>query len=238
MATLHGHVYEKPFGYAGDYQIIEKIYNRHVSSDPEVRKHDLFFQQTPAPEAVRNRKKYFQDLIIGLCERFQEPITVLNLASGPCNEIKELFDANPSLPVKFLCVDVDAMSIEYAKTMLSDYQNKVEFVEGNILRFKPKERFSLVWSAGLFDYFDDRTFWRILKRFVSSILPGGELVIGNFGDWNPTKGYMEALAVWYLHHRSDEKLMDLAKQAGATDEYRIDVGFEPTKVNRLSLIHI
>ena len=236
VATLQGHVHLQPFGYAGDYQIIEKIYSNHLSSDPKLRKYDMFFQERLATKAVRNRKRYFQDLVMRLCDRFQKPITVLNLASGPCSEIKELLDANPSLPVKFLCVDVDRSSIEYAQTILCDHSSKVEFTEGNIFRFKPKEHFSLIWSAGLFDYFDDRTFWRVLKRFVPFLSPGGELVIGNFGDWNPTRGYMEALGSWHLHHRSDEKLIDLAQQAGANDGYHIDVGFEPMKVNRF--LHI
>lgn len=236
-ATMHGHAHVQPLGYAGDYKIIEKIYDSWISPEPELEKYDLFFHRQQAPIAVRNRKQYFQDLITEHCRQHQQPMTVLNLASGPCFEIRELFDREPSLPVRFLCVDVDENAVRRAKEVVGEHNDKVSFVVGNIFRFKPTDKYSLIWSAGLFDYFDDRTFWRILKRFIPALQPDGEVVVGNFGDSNPTKGYMEALATWYLCHRSDEQLSALAKQAGATsDKFQIRVGFEPTRVNRF--LHI
>lgn len=45
--------------------------------------------------------------------------------------------------------------------------------------------------------------------------PGGKLVIGNFSDENPNRAFMEGGMNWFLHHRSPEQLIDLAKQAGA-----------------------
>ncbi|MCP3927603.1 MAG: hypothetical protein GY705_00700, partial [Bacteroidetes bacterium] len=61
--TLQGFVYVKPHGYAGDYEIIEKIYNNKISDKKEFEKFDLFFQSQSAPNAVRNRKEYFKKLL-------------------------------------------------------------------------------------------------------------------------------------------------------------------------------
>jgi len=235
--TMQGHAHVKPLGYAGDFQIIEKIYDSWISPDQRLRKYDLFFHEQHAAIAVRNRKKYFQTLVRNICERETDTVTVLNLASGPCREIRELFDETPDLPVRFLNVDIDERAIAYAKEVLGEHVDKTEFVQQNIFRFRPKEKYSLIWSAGLFDYFDDRTFYRILSRFVDSLEPDGELVIGNFGIDNPTKGYMEALATRYLHHRSDGQLVELAKLAGAKlERHRVRIGFESTRVNRF--LHI
>jgi len=237
-ATLQGFVYERPLGYAGDFQIIEKIYHEEVSQDPKWKKYDEFFQRQNSPQAVRNRKQYFKDLVRSLCESADEPVEVLNLACGPCREIKEMFDEYPSMPVKFLCLDIDERAIEYSRKLLGPHTKNVTFEKANILRFKPQKSYSLIWSAGLFDYFDDRVFARILQRYIPALAKNGQVAIGNFGDANPTRGYMEAIAKWYLHHRSDERLVELAEEAGAVkSKHRVAVLSEPTGTNRFLHIH-
>lgn len=234
--TLQGFVYQRPLGYAGDYQIIEKIYNCDISDDPKLRKYDEFFQSRKSPQAVRNRKDYFKKLIHQLASERRGTLQVLNLASGPCREIKELFDESPSLPVAFRCIDIDERAIRYASELLGRYVSNVVFERANILRFKPPTSYSLIWSAGLFDYFDDRTFARILQRYIPALLPGGRIAIGNFSTANPSRGYMEAIARWQLYHRSDEQLEDLAKSAVGELDCQIHVESEPTGVNRF--LHI
>ena len=60
--------------------------------------------------------------------------------------------------------------------------------------------------------------------------PGGEVVVGNFGDFNPSRDYMELFGNWCLEHRSREKLCQLAEQAGAVlDQTRVE--WEPEGVN-------
>ena len=232
-STLQGYVYERPLGYAGDFRMIELIYDEHVSEDPRFRKYDLFFQLQQAPLAVRNRKAYFKALVRHHCETKGQEVRVLNLACGPCREMKELLDESPNLPVSFHCLDVDERAVEYATSILQDHAEKVTFEVANVFRFKPKQAFDLVWSAGLFDYFDDKTFYRILDRCLQAVAPGGELAVGNFGIQNPTRSYMEAIAKWNLFHRSDAKLRELAEMAGAVPkDFDVSVRFEPTKVNR------
>ena len=64
------------------------------------------------------------------------------------------------------------------------------------------------------------------------MLPGGQLVVGNFGNVNPTRGYMEALVNWYLEHRSDDQLRNLARSACDSARDVIEVRSEATGVNR------
>jgi hypothetical protein len=63
--TLQGFALSKPRGYAGDFEIIDRIYLRHVTAAPHLRKWDLFFHETPATSAVRNRKEPITDRPIG-----------------------------------------------------------------------------------------------------------------------------------------------------------------------------
>jgi len=55
-------------------------------------------------------------------------------------------------------------------------------------------------------------------------------VIGNFGDFNPSRNYMELLGAWQLHHRSESHLRALGRAAGVPEQC-IRVGCEPEGVN-------
>ena len=57
--TLIGYGFKKPFGYPGDFNLINNIYDFHVNENEKYRNWDLFFQNQPGAMAVRNRKEYF-----------------------------------------------------------------------------------------------------------------------------------------------------------------------------------
>lgn len=78
-------------------------------------------------------------------------------------------------------------------------------------KFRTNEHYLLIWAAGIFDYFDNDTFVRLLKRYLCFLDEKGELVIGNFSPNNPTRNYMEIVGDWYLNHRSADKLISLSK---------------------------
>lgn len=100
----------------------------------------------------------------------------------------------------------------------------------NVLRFMPTDKYDLIWSAGLFDYLNDRYFVGLLNRFKNNLNPYAEMVIGNFSDNNPTRRVMEVIGQWYLLHRSSQKLTQLAINAGIA-ENAIYVDQEPLGIN-------
>lgn len=225
--TMQGLAFVKKHGYAGDYEIIDKIYTRWHSDNPEFRTWDQYFHNQTAPQAVRNRKDFFKETLRELAqENTSDCIRVLNMASGPCRDILEFFEETGDNRFRFTCVELDPNAIAYAKELLGIHADKVEFINQNIFRYKPESQYDLVWSAGLFDYFDDNTFTKILARFTGQPY----VIIGNFSDANPTSGYMEVIGEWYLNCRSAGLLRRLAKDAGFHKEH-IRIKHEPTEVN-------
>jgi extracellular factor (EF) 3-hydroxypalmitic acid methyl ester biosynthesis protein len=209
LDSVAGFCYQQPHGYAGDFEMIERLYTRYVSPDSSLAKWDRFAQAQPAAKAVRNRKKYFIDLM-----QSGPYNKVLNLASGPCRDLKEYFDQHPDSGVKVDCVELDQNAIAYAQELLGN-NNNVRFIHQNVLRLHTEETYDLIWSAGLFDYFNDRIFIYVLSRLLRNLKKGGELVIGNFSDTNPNRAFMEVAMNWHLHHRSEKQLINLALKAGA-----------------------
>ncbi|GAA4467689.1 hypothetical protein GCM10023189_51790 [Nibrella saemangeumensis] len=229
--TMQGHCMRWPYGYAGDFSIIDKIYTYHLSDHPLYRKWDEFLQQHPATQAVRNRKEYFKQTILSrLRTTNQQPLNLLDLASGPARDLLEVYNRIDPAQLQTTCVDMDANAIQYAGRLTADYAEHITFVEKNIFRYQPAQPYDIIWSAGLFDYFDDAVFARILNRFRGWLKPGGEIIIGNFSLQNPTRNYMETLNNWFLHHRSEEQLMALAQQAGFQPR-QVFIGREPEGIN-------
>lgn len=232
--TLQGHVFLKPYGYAGDFEIIDKIYCQHTSAKEHLAKWDLYFHSTAAVKAVRNRKIYFIELLQSVekqrSEMNAEKFNVLNIASGSGRDIQEFFMQNSANGLVFDCIDQDADAIAFAQNLCADYLSQITFHKANALKFRNDKKYNLIWSAGLFDYFNDKTFKFMLKRYFSMLEDGGEMVIGNFSENNPSRNYMEIMGEWFLNHRSNETLIELATECDLSAS-SITVGQEPLGVN-------
>ena len=228
-STLHGHIRNKPYGYAGDFMIIDKIYRKHMNPDPRFEKWDIFWNNHTAARAVRNRKEYFKRLMGSKLESGKH-MRLLNVASGPARDLAELYENTNPEQLTTVCVEADNRAIEYAKKLNQIYNDRITFINQNIFKFRTEEKFDTVWSAGLFDYFDNRMFVKLLAKFMSWTKPGGEVVIGNFSPNNPSRNCMEIMGEWFLIHRSVEELTAMAIEAGAKPE-NIRVGSELCGVN-------
>jgi len=235
--TIQGFGLRKPYGYAGDFMIIDKIYRKEVSSIPRFKIWDEYFHEQAAPIAVRNRKDYFISQLKRVTSK--TPISLLNVASGPCRDLLELYTVISNHDaVSTTCVEMDPNAVEYAESVLGKFKNNVEFVNKNIFKYSPTETYDVIWSAGLFDYFDDRAFRLLLKKFKSWVKPNGEIIIGNFNqDHNPSRAYMEIFGEWSLIHRTERQLIQLALDAGYNQE-QITVGHEKQNVNLFLHINI
>lgn len=229
--TLIGFSHTKPFGYSGDFFIIEKLYQYYTSPEERYRKWDEFLLSSHAVVAVRNRKT----LAVGIFEELNEKACglrqdVMILGSGPVTETFEFFEKNPDSPLVFEMIDMDKRAIAYAKSKNRKYLDRMTFHNANVIRFTPERKFDLIWSAGLFDYFKNKHFVFLIKRYYEFLNEGGEMIIGNFNIDNPSRKSMEILCDWFLYHRSADELIQFAVQAGISRS-KIDVIREPANIN-------
>jgi ubiquinone/menaquinone biosynthesis C-methylase UbiE len=223
LKTLQGHVCMKPYGYDGDFEIIDKIYSNYHSEILVFKKWDSFFQSQDACVAVRNRKSFF----INMLNQLEQGSKILNLGCGPCKDLLD-YSIQNTKKLSFVNVDIDQKAIDYSKIILKDAESiNYEFIKVNILKYIPDQKFDLIWSSGLFDYVNDNTFVHLIKRFVSFLKPEGKLVIGNFNKMNNSLEYME-YGDWFLNYRDENKLFDLTKNITSS---RINIDYEPLKLN-------
>ncbi len=233
LETMQGYSYLRPNGYSGDYIIIDNIYTNHKTKNEKLIEWDNYCQNTKATMAVRNRKDYFINLL-NECDN-NINTDVLNIASGPCRDLYEFYQKKPDNRISFKCIESDKKAIEYASDLLNGISNNISFVNRNAIRFHNKKKYDLIWSGGLFDYFDDKLFIHLIKRFYGYLKENGKLIIGNFSPANPTKNYMEFLK-WDLNYRDEEHLKYLAKQCGF-EENQYYIESEPLGINLFLHIH-
>lgn len=230
--TMQALALAKKYGYSGDFEIIDGIYTQKMCADPHLRCWDLFFHAQAAPVAVRNRKQYFKNLLATHLERKRtgQALHVLNVASGPARDLREFFLDHPEVEAHVDCVDMEGHALSHARELCAPWLDRIEFHHRNVLRHIPTRGYDLAWSAGLFDYLGDRAFVHLLRAMVAVTKPGGEVVVGNFSDFNPSRDYMELMGDWQLRHRSRETLLSLAGQAGISPDCA-SVFWEPEGVN-------
>jgi SAM-dependent methyltransferase len=228
--TLIGHGFVKPFGYPGDFSLIHNIYRQYVNPDARYSNWDRFFQEQAGAHAVRNRKAYFIKRCEELERRGGEQKRVLILGSGPATDVKEYLSNHPDSTIRFDLLDFDQKAIDFARSQNQDFEERITYFKINVLRFKPYQWYDLIWSAGLFDYFKDKHFVYMIGKYYKYLNEGGEFIIGNFSNSNPTKRLMEVLSDWYLVHRSKYDLVRMALEANAA-ENQVDVDMEELGVN-------
>ena len=101
-----------------------------------------------------------------------------------------------------------------------------------IARGLPEQDYDLIYSAGLFDYFTDQVARAAAKQFITSVKPGGKVIIGNYSKDNLSASFMEMVLDWKLIYRSEEDLLRIFQGLGS----RIWVEKEPLGINLFVVI--
>lgn len=249
QSALYWRANAKPLGYAGDFEMMNIIYRNEFEGDTAfarvINKIDC---EGPASKAVRNRRGYLKNKLGSCLQEKQKGDTakIISVACGPTLEIYDILQSieGQALPcnVEFIGMDQDTLALENARTRIGHIASRrddmeVHFLEDNIKRLivgktSNNDRYEgadCIYTAGLFDYLSERAANRLIHKLFSFLRPGGILVIGNFGDYNPQRFIMEYGAEWFLIHRSREELIALAH--GLPEATGLWVEQEPEGVN-------
>jgi hypothetical protein len=230
LSTLIGHAFVKPYGYPGDFILIDKIYNFYVNEDSRYKKWDILFHKQPATNAVRNRKDFFIEYCRNLVLEKKNP-KVLILGSGPASDIYEFLTRySGDNNISFDLIDFDQAAIDFSMKKNAKFNGQISYNRINALRFNSYKLYDLIWSAGLCDYFKDKHFTFLIRKYINCLSEDGEMVISNFSTKNPSKKLMEVVLNWYLNSRTESDLFRIASDANIDNEM-VSVEKEPLGIN-------
>ncbi|HEY2412980.1 MAG TPA: hypothetical protein VGI40_12090 [Pirellulaceae bacterium] len=231
----------KPRGYAGDHEMLTRVYQNWRCDDPLGRLFDRYFQAQAAPQAVRNRMRMITEWISEtLAQEKAAKIAVVGSAFGL--EIRDALtavtaEARPSVTAVLL--DLDPAALEFARDELRPLLPPEQLVlqPANLFRLPARARLAtklagsnLILCPGLFDYFDDSAAIETIRCLFSQLSLGGRLIIFQFAPHNPTRAYMEWFANWYLTYRDQNAFRRLFESANL-ENAAIEIAAEPLGIN-------
>ena len=79
IETFQGFSTMKPYGYSGDFEIIDMFYSEKINQNPRYKNWDKWCNSFHAAQAVRNRKSFFINLMAELEKKSTAPKRVLIL---------------------------------------------------------------------------------------------------------------------------------------------------------------
>lgn len=192
----------------------------------------------PASHAVKSRKDIFTQEIERVVENNVDrrgagsgTVEITTLACGSAREVHDFLQKKCEqadqelLKVNFHLVDHDQEALDHvtewkkemdsSKNVASDINlynmNPLKLCLGKAsLDIPPQD---LVYSIGVLDYFNDKVAIRFLNFIYDKLRPGGRVVLGNFLETNPTRGLMDTVLDWHLHHRTEDDMNRLFQQS-------------------------
>lgn len=217
----------KPYGYAGDFKIIDDIYQNNPLTTGFDRLFDNYYQMSAVCVAVRNRKEDFKRLIIdSIASKKSGPIKIMNLACGSAREVKEVLSVNnirSGKNISFDCYDNEDKAIDYARLLLSDFSG-IRFYKKNALRMaaakniesRSREKYDIIYSTGLFDYLSHKVSAHLIRNLRKLLKNNGILAVSNMYDKysNPSVHFMEWVGDWNLNYRTDREFKRIFLDAG------------------------
>jgi hypothetical protein len=194
------HALTRPFGYPGDYAILELAYDRrpHASSCTAAGLFaDAWFASAPLARAVSSRK----DLLASVFEEHalaaDRPLRILSIAAGAARELREM-SPRALQSVEATLVDRDPRPLEFARISLGAVAptHPVRTVVGDAIaggevvdEVRSGGPFDVIYSFGLFDYLTDEDVLQTVRNFLPLLADDGQVVFclkdRRYYDWLP-----------------------------------------------------
>ncbi len=213
--------YHKPKGYAGDFLMIEHVYQNVGQGDGKFGEIiDTFCLNRPASRAIRGRRRLLADQLARLTAPLAQQgnqISIMNLACGPNRELFDFLSrCEYGSLIKALCVDIDTEALEYTNKYVDTFFHgaDIKLMQENVIKWslgRVKHRIDqqdIIYSAGLCDYLEDRLFKKLITRCYHHLKPGGTLILGNF-DFHKDAVFMDRILRWELIYRNPDQLAAL-----------------------------
>jgi extracellular factor (EF) 3-hydroxypalmitic acid methyl ester biosynthesis protein len=249
-APFMNRTYQKPLGYAGDYEMVSMMVRDPQEGQSIFAKLlNTFFLNTPPVVAHRNRLDYLNTVLTQEAARARRGgrgLKIFNLGCGPAKEI-QTFIASSDLSAggHFTLLDFNQETVSHTGDVLKSIIQKsrrtvslqmVKKSVAQLLKESARQRstsfptdYDLVYCAGLFDYLPDSVCSGLMTVLYNLVAPGGLLVATNVHTSNPSRNWMEYSVDWHLVYRDRQQMVKLAPAAAPEDSYTILT--EPSGVN-------
>jgi len=241
-APIPARAYDKPLGYAGDYQLMELIYRQRDACKTLFGKLvNRLCCRLRAAKAVVARVDLLTDFLLQEIEsRRGRKVRIGSMACGPAEEVQRLFQRSlpHNTPVEVALIDQDREALTYCSRRMLQVESNSPLAQELSIGFfhtsvktmvtNPTEvdsllgKFDVLYTVGLFDYLAAPAARAMIKSMSRFLAPQGVLVIGNFCS-HTGEAFMEHVLDWRLLYREDKELRELAQNCLSDMEGDFDI---------------
>jgi len=235
IVEINRHIYRKPLGYAGDYMVMNYIYDYHRERYLGSSSYEMLINNytcnIPISRSNIARKEFFKRKILETIKT-KDNASIVSVGCGPLRELIELLKEGTIIkPFLFKCVDFEKGAIEYVKKALEEidqekkkflsieyfHQNIINIIKNKEIKEKIRSQ-DLIYCSGVTDYLRDKIAGRLVRELFQLLNSGGVLIVCNASLENSShRSYYEMLGEWYLHHRTKGELLDWTKHIENAD---------------------
>lgn len=244
-SPLAASIMDRDNGYPGDFETIKQFFVDPYSGDSLFGKlMNKFIYSTDAVQAHQRRIQYLYDQLCSMYEKCDREFSFLLFGSGPAEEVLRFVERNDfPKPVYATLIDMDAFALADFSERLQFIQKEnffVELINMNILdliRNKNinliRKKYSLTYSAGLFDYFKNAICKRFIRSFFEYTEEGGSIIITNVHKNNSTRYFMDYGGGWEVIHRDEKEMLNLLPA-----DIPVELSFDENKANIFLKIYV
>jgi extracellular factor (EF) 3-hydroxypalmitic acid methyl ester biosynthesis protein len=212
--------YEKPRGYPGDAVLLDMIYfpdRVQIDDIPPIGKQIFEYTiNSPACKAVRHRKDLLAKTIDEFAFKNENP-KIMSLACGHLREAEVSSVIKNKSFREFLAIDYDQVSLKHIETVLKPYRPDIKPLHLSIHDILKGQAvlgndFDLIYSAGLYDYLNQKTASKLTAMLFDMLASNGKLLVANFFPGIKDVGYMETYMGWHLVFRDESQMIELARE--------------------------
>lgn len=218
------HAKSKPRGYAGDFELLQAIYDGRPKSFGLGGYLDFFFLSTELGRAVPARMQALRRFLRAEFERREGHIDVLDAACGPCAEFADGVEIPESCQPRIACLDFDADALDFVRTNVAGrYRGHAEFdfIRYNVLRMRSAKnfveqhgRYDVLYSVGLCDYLPDRHLAAVLRGWRETLTEDGVVYVAFKDAHRYCHIDYQWVLDWYFYRRDEQDCRRILQLAG------------------------
>jgi SAM-dependent methyltransferase len=210
----------KPYGYTGDYRVIELMYalEAEPGEDPTqpalVNCIDYAVSTIHSVQSLWERRHRLHRLLREEYDRKDGQLSVLDVACGGARYLRDFLVALPDdSRVDVTVIDQDAAAVEYARRVtLAPWAGRVRSLCAPISRLGEATngtKHDVVICSGLFDYLSADKGRAMAESLYDHVAPGGVLALTNYRTGEPSAFCKDWFGDWQLVYRTDEEVREL-----------------------------
>lgn len=263
MSSPYPHrTFNKPLGYAGDYEMMNMIHREYPDGpNPYAKLVNTAYVRLPIAECVRNRARLLEDYLVQgarACVEQGRGFSALSVGCGPAVEVQRfLRHSDYADGARVVLVDFNPETLEYTggrvRSAITETGRNadVRLVQRSVHSLLksavggPEESlldaYDFVYCAGLFDYLSDKVCARLVRLFHTWTKPGGRLLVTNMHECTLNRYLLEHQAEWFLIYRNERQMLSMGAGLGPhrtfADETGINLCLEVERLDAATTRH-